>query len=153
MTYVKEHVMGTSYEKDAALWAAEQGALLRTGRLSEVDLTNVAEEIEAMGRSERRELASRMSVLLAHLLKWKYQPGRRSDSWRNTIREQRSMLRLLIKDSPSLKPTLADPEWTSDIWENATASAADETGLNIGIFPATCLWATEQTFSQEFYPE
>lgn len=145
--------MGTSYEKDAALWAAEQGVLLRTGRLSEVDLTNVAEEIEAMGRSERRELASRMSVLLAHLLKWKYQPGRRSDSWRNTIREQRSMLRLLIKDSPSLKPTLADPEWASDIWENAIASAADETGLNIGIFPPTCLWATEQTFSQEFYPE
>jgi hypothetical protein len=145
--------MGTSYEQDAALWAAEQGALLRSGRLSEIDLHNVAEEIEAMGRSERRELASRMSVLLAHLLKWKYQPGRRCDSWQNTIREQRSMLRLLIKDSPSLKSTLADAEWSADIWENAIASAADETGLDVKIFPETSLWPTEQVLLHGFFPK
>ena len=144
--------MGTSYEKDAAIWAEEQGALLRAGRLSEVDLENVAEEIEAMGRSERRELASRMVVLLAHLLKWQFQPGRRSESWRNTIFEQRTMLRLLLKDSPSLKPKLSDPEWRDMVWEDAVASAANETGLTYKIFPEGLAWLIDDVLNPAFFP-
>lgn len=144
--------MGTSYEKDAAIWAEEQGALLRAGRLSEVDLENVAEEIEAMGRSERRELASRMVVLLAHLLKWQFQPGRRSESWRNTIFEQRTMLRLLLKDSPSLKPKLSDPEWCGMVWEDAIASAANETGLTSKVFPEGIAWLIDDVLNPAFFP-
>ncbi|MFM0050350.1 DUF29 domain-containing protein, partial [Caballeronia grimmiae] len=82
--------MGTPYDKDVVAWAREQAALLRAGKLSAIDIEHVAEEIEDVGKSEQREFASRMSVLLAHLLKWKFQPDRRGNSWRNTIRTQRA---------------------------------------------------------------
>jgi Domain of unknown function DUF29 len=144
--------MGTPYETDIVTWATEQAALLRSGQLSAIDIENVAEEIEAMGRSERRELSSRMKVLLAHLLKWKYQPGRRSESWSNTIREQRDMLNLLIEDSPSLKSTLNDQERMVKIWNMATASAAGETGLSIEIFPETCPWTTTDILTDGWLP-
>jgi hypothetical protein len=145
--------MGTSYEKDAAIWAEEQGALLRAGKLSEIDFENVAEEIEAMGRSERRELASRMVVLLTHLLKWQFQPGRRGESWRNTIFEQRNMLKLLLKDSPSLKPKLSDPEWLSMVWNDVVASASNETGLTYKVFPESCLWSIDDVLTYGFFPD
>jgi hypothetical protein len=81
--------MGTRYEQDVVAWANEQAALLRAGKLSAIDVEHVAEEIEDLGKSEQRELASRMPVLLAHLLKWQCQPARRSKSWQYTIRTQR----------------------------------------------------------------
>ncbi|PMY01382.1 DUF29 domain-containing protein, partial [Pseudomonas sp. GW460-13] len=81
--------MGTAYEKDVVAWAGEQAALLRGGKLSAIDVRHIADEIEDVGKSEQRELASRMSVLLAHLLKWQFQPSRRSKSWQFNIRTQR----------------------------------------------------------------
>ena len=82
----------TLYDTDFYAWANEQAALLRAGRLSEADIENIAEEIESMGRSERSELVNRLTVLLVHLLKWRYQPGLRGRSWRLTIEEQRDQL-------------------------------------------------------------
>lgn len=84
--------MGTSYDKDVVAWAAEQAALLRAGKLSDIDIEHIAEEIEDVGKSEQRELASRMAVLLAHLLRWQYQPERRGSSWKTTLRLQRSAI-------------------------------------------------------------
>lgn len=144
--------MKTNYETDVVAWANEQAALLRSGQLSGLDIENLAEEIEAMGRSERRELESRMAVLLAHLLKWQYQPGRRSPGWSATLSEQRMRIRLLLRDSPSLKPTLASQEWIAEVIEQAIVSAAAETGLNESIFPKEFLWSVEEVLTQGWYP-
>ena len=84
--------MGTPYEKDVVAWAYEQAALLRAGKLASIDIEHIAEEIEDVGKSEQREFASRMAILLAHLLKWQFQPERRTNSWTNTILTQRAAI-------------------------------------------------------------
>ena len=96
------------YEQDFYAWANEQAALLRAGALTAADIENIAEEIESMGRSEKRELVNRLAVLLLHLLKWRYQPGRRSKSWEQSIREQRIRLISHMADNPSLKARQAE---------------------------------------------
>lgn len=143
--------MGTSYEKDVVAWAREQAALLRSGRLSDIDIRHIAEEIEDVGKSEQRELASRMAVLLAHLLKWQYQPGRRGSSWQRTIKEQRRAALARLHRTPSLQPMLADADWQEEIWADAVSKAVDETGLDV--FPETWPWTPEQVLAPEFYPE
>src|SRR5471032_3643024 len=95
--------MGTTYEEDVVAWASEQAALLRAGKLSSIDIEHIAEEIEDVGKSEQRELASRMAVLLAHLLKWQFQPSRRSKSWKFTIRTQRKEVAYVLDEAPSLR--------------------------------------------------
>ena len=100
--------MGTRYEQDVVAWANEQAALLRAGKLTAIDVQHIAEEIEDVGKSEQRELASRMSVLLAHLLKWKFQPSRRSKSWQFTIRTQRKEVAYVLDEAPSLRGKFSD---------------------------------------------
>ena len=95
------------YEDDYYAWTIEQAQLLRAGALSAIDAANIAEEIESMGRSDRRELQSRLVVLTMHLLKWRFQPSARSSSWSGTIREQRLQIELIFEDSPSLRPLAA----------------------------------------------
>jgi hypothetical protein len=143
--------MNTPYATDILAWANEQAALLRAGRFSEIDVAHIAEEIEDVGKSERRELASRMAVLLTHLLKWQYQPGRRGSSWQRTIREQRRALGAYLRETPSLKASLSDPNWWESIWADAVAKAVDETGLDL--FPDDCLWSIDQILSPNFYPD
>jgi hypothetical protein len=99
-------MIAPAYEQDRHAWATHTATLLRQGRLEEVDLTHLTEELDSMGASERRELYSRLKVLLVHLLKWRYQPERRSDSWGYTIDEQRDQILYLLRQSPSLKPTV-----------------------------------------------
>lgn len=143
--------MGTRYETDVVAWANEQAALLRSGKLSQLDIANIAEEIEDVGKSEKRELASRMAVLLAHLLKWQFQAGRRGSSWQRTIREQRKSILLRVRKTPSLKSCLTDSEWIEEVWSDAVAAAAEETGLDG--FPDECIWNSEQILSADFYPD
>lgn len=100
---------GSSYDGDIVAWASEQARLLRAGLFSQLDIEHVIEEIEDVGKSEKRELASRLAVLLAHLLKWQYQPERQGNSWRRTIKEQRNVTALLIKKTPSLRAEPRDP--------------------------------------------
>src|SRR5438132_8631046 len=95
------------YEQDFYAWTVEQSRLLRSGELSAIDAANIAEEIESMGRSDRRELRSRLAVLAMHLLKWRHQPGARSKSWSATIDEQRLQIEEVLADSPSLRPMVA----------------------------------------------
>ena len=97
-----------AYETDFYGWANEQAALLREGRLHEADIENIAEEIESMGRSEKRELVSRLVVLLTHLLKWRYQPGGRGSSWRASVVVQRDRIADHLSDNPSLKPKIPE---------------------------------------------
>src|ERR1700679_4188739 len=98
--------MSHAHQDDFHAWALEQAALLRAGRFAAADIENIAEEIESMGRGEKRELVNRLTILLLHLLKWHFQPGFRSASWNSSIREQRIRLRSHLKDNPSLKGKL-----------------------------------------------
>ncbi|MEB3150343.1 MAG: DUF29 domain-containing protein [Sphaerospermopsis sp.] len=121
------------YEQDFYLWIETTAQQLRKGDFTEVDLENLIEEIESMGRSEKRELKSRLIVLLMHLLKWHYQPEKRSASWQSTITEQRICLEELLEDSPSLQPLFT--ELFADCYNKARLKASQETGIKLNLFP------------------
>ena len=141
-----------TYEQDFVGWLNTQAELLKTGKVNELDIKNLVEEIEAMGRSEKRELENRMIILVMHLLKWTFQPNYQSRSWANTINEQRRRIGRVIKDSPSLKNSLNDTEWFNDIWQSALYQAVSETGLDIKIFPEQPIWTTQQILVDDFFP-
>jgi hypothetical protein len=121
------------YDQDFYLWIETISKQLKAGKFAEIDLANLIEEIESMGKSEKRELKSRLIVLLMHLLKWQYQPEKRSESWRSTITEQRICIELLLEDSPSLQPLFI--EIFSDCYEKARLKASEETGIKLNFFP------------------
>jgi hypothetical protein len=139
------------YDEDFYAWTREQARLLREGALSEIDAENIAEELECMGKSNRRELRSRLIVLLMHLLKFRFQADRISPSWRITIRRQRDEINALLADSPSLRPMVA--EMLARLYEKARQDAIDETGLPDAIFPPECPFTPEQILSEGFLPE
>jgi hypothetical protein len=134
-------------------WASEQASLIRAGRFDQLDLVHIAEEIEDVGKGEQRELASRMAVLLAHILKWKFQPEKRSVSWTLTIKEQRRLLVRRIEKTPSLGPMLVDPDWIDEIWVDAKVLAEKEAGLDIGSFSEACPWAMADVLAKDWLPE
>lgn len=142
----------TTYDHDVVAWATEQAALLRAGQWSALDIEHLADEIEDVGKSEQRELASRMAFLIAHLLKWQFQPALRGKSWEYTIKAQRADVAYLLNEAPSLRTRFVDPEWTSLIWQKAVISAAQETGIAIDVFPAACPWTMEQVQNSDFWP-
>ena len=139
------------YEADFYAWANQQAALLRAGRLGEADIANIAEEIESMGKSEKRELINRLAVLLMHLLKWRFQPKKRGKSWRFTIRGQRLELRRHLRDNPSLKSQLDLA--TVDAYESAIIEAVRETSLDESKFPKACPWTYDEIIDDGFWPE
>ncbi len=140
----------SEYQKDFYGWLIHNAKLMRLGKLAEIDIDNIAEELEAMGRSEKRELVNRLAVLLAYLLKWAYQPQRRSNSWQYTIREQRKRLLQLLKESPSLKYDLELA--IQDAYETAILKAAKETRLDESCFPTVCPFSLQETLNNDFYP-
>lgn len=140
----------TLYDRDFYAWANEQAALLRAGKLSAADIEHIAEEIESMGRGEMRELVNRLTVLLMHLLKWRYQPGGRGNSWRLTIKEQRNQLERHLRYNPSLKSRLA--EAIEDAYSDSILSAARETNLDLSAFPSACPWVSAQIMDADFWP-
>ncbi|MGA3403081.1 MAG: DUF29 domain-containing protein [Acetobacteraceae bacterium] len=139
------------YERDFYAWANEQAALLRAGKLDSADIENIAEEIESMGRSEKRELVNRLAVLLLHLLKWQFQPSFRSTSWRLTVREQRFRLGDHLADNPSLKSKVGDA--MRDAYRLARVEAARETGLAEDTFPTNCPFTFDQATNEDFLPD
>jgi hypothetical protein len=141
----------SEYEKDFYAWSLHNAALIREGKLSEVDLEHVAEEIEDMGKNNRRELISRLAVLLAHLLKWKFQPERRGNSWKYTIKRQRFEVRDLLKESPSLKHEL--DKKLNYAYEKALITAVEETGLSQSAFPETSPFSLVEALDENFFPE
>ncbi|CAK0750993.1 DUF29 domain-containing protein [uncultured Gammaproteobacteria bacterium] len=140
----------TLYDQDFYAWANQQAALLRAGKLSSADIEHIAEEIESMGRSEKRELISRLAILLLHLLKWQFQPDLRGNSWRYSIVVQRRDLLRHLSDNPSLKAKL--PESIEDAYENARYGAAGETNLPEQTFPLVCPWSFTQIMDDTFRP-
>jgi hypothetical protein len=139
------------YERDFHAWTSEQAALLRARKFSSADIDNIAEEIESMGRSERRELVNRLSVLALHLLKWRFQPALRGASWRLSIEEQRYRLASHLRDNPSLKSKLGGA--ISEGYDLAVIICARETGLSKQGLPATCPWTFEHMMDETFWPD
>lgn len=141
----------TLYDSDFYAWANQQAQLLRAGHFADADMDLIAEEIETMGKAEKRELFSRLKVLLMHLLKWRYQPTGRSTSWRLTIEEQRRETIRHLADNPSLKSRV--PEALDDAYGDAILMAARETGLDRTVFPASCPWKYDQIVNADFWPD
>jgi len=140
----------TRYETDIVAWANEQAQLVRAGQFELLDLEHIAEEIEDVGKSEQRELASRMALLVAHLLKWQFQPERQGRSWQINIRNQRRAIELHLKQVPSLKSKLYDSEWLEIVWGDAVYQASKETGLDD--LPETCPWSIEDILADNWMP-
>jgi len=132
-TRVKNPPGSPDYRHDGYGWAMAQAALIRAGRLSEVDWENVAEEIESVGKSERRALESALQVVIVHILKWDFQPSRRTRSWANSIAAHRAHFEDLLSENPSLKPQLDDI--LRRAWRLARVDAEQETGLDADLFP------------------
>jgi hypothetical protein len=148
---VKAPPAGAPYEEDFFRWTAEQSAALREGRLSGIDWVNVAEEIETLGKSDKRRIESNLGVILLHLLKWQFQAAERKPGWRSSIAEHRLRIRKLVDDSPSLRgypATVLDEEYRL-----ARLKAADETGLGEDRFPATCPYTISEALDPNFLPD
>ena len=143
--------MSRLYDHDFYAWANEQAALLRAGKLAAADIEHIAEEIESMGRSEKRELVNRLVVLLLHLLKWQFQPALRGNSWRLSVEEQRYRLADHLDDNPSLKTRL--DQAIHDAYRLTLIQAEKETGLSRQSFPAACPYSFEQIMDENFWPE
>lgn len=138
------------YQEDYYGWLQENAQLIREKRFSEIDVENIVEELESMGKSEKRELSNRLTILLMHLLKWQHQTVKRSTSWRNTIAVQRIDIRELLEDSPSLRNEILDK--IAVAYEKAKLAAEIETGIEKQNFPAECPFSFEQILDEEFLP-
>jgi hypothetical protein len=136
------------YETDFYAWTLEQSKLLKEGDFKHLDITNLVEEIESLGKQQRQELRNRLGILIGHLLKWDYQSEKRSKSWRVRIREQRREIWQLLKENPSLKPYLI--EAIAHAHESGIDLVVKETPLNYEDLPQNCPYTSEQLFDPDF---
>ncbi len=139
------------YEQDFCLWIKATAQKLKEGKFDRIDIPNLVEEIESIGRTEKGELKNSLIVLLMHLLKWEYQPEKRSPSWRITIAEQRICIEALLEDSPSLQPLIL--EVFDNCYEKACQKAADETGIKLNFFPKESPFTLAETLKVSFVVE
>ena len=138
------------YDTDFIQWIDRATELLKQGQFDALDIENLIEEVESLGRSEKNALKSNLSVLLMHLLKWQYQVSKRTNSWKFTIIEHRDRIQLSLESSPSLKQFYRDA--LDKRYAVAKKKAALETGLDINTFPAKCPYTAEQVLDDEFLP-
>jgi hypothetical protein len=141
----------SEYDTDFAAWSDHQAAALRRRAANEIDWENIAEEIESLGRSDRREIRNRLAVICEHLLKWAYQPEQRSSSWQGSVIEARQQIVSLIEESPLLEAypaTVLNTRHGAYLHGRAKAVAATE----IGDLPETCPWSIEQLLDDEYWP-
>jgi hypothetical protein len=139
-----------SYEEDFALWSAEQAALLRAGKLDRLDIENVAEEVESLGKGQKHEIQSRLTVILTHLLKWQFQPDASSRSWISSIAMARIEIARVLEDSPSLAQYPLSVLERS--YRNARKVALLETKLPPETLPMGCPYSVEQVLDDDFWP-
>jgi hypothetical protein len=138
------------YDRDFFEWSRCNAALLRSGRFDQADIEHIAEEIEDMGKRDRRELESRLQVLLAHLVKWRHQPQFRSSSWETTIDHQRDGIQMLLRDAPSLRNRCH--EILPLAYAKAVRDASKETKLPHASFPSDCPFTLDQILDEHFLP-
>jgi hypothetical protein len=152
MNDVKTRAVPTpSYEADFHAWTRDQAARLRESRPNAIDWENVAEEVESLGRSDKRAIESDLTVILQHMLKWLYQPEARKPGWKSTIYAHRRRIAKTVRESPSLRRYPA--EVLAEEYEAARAGASDETDLPADRFPEVCPFTIEQVIDTGFYPD
>ena len=139
------------YEADFNLWLETTAQLLRERQLEQIDYDSLIEEIESMGRSEKRGVYSNLKILLMHLLKYRYQPEKRSNSWRRSIREHRQRLQEAFRDSPSLRNYFH--EIGDRCYQAARELAADETGLALEAFPPAVPFSQAAILNPDYLPD
>lgn len=142
----------TLYEKDFYLWTQTTAELLKQQKFDAVDWDNLIEEIETLGRSEKRAVRSHLVILLQHLLKWQFQPERRSSSWQNSIDNARDELAELLADNPSLSGSFL-LESLPEVYSKARKKASDETTIYLENFPEECPYSLSEILHPEFLPE
>jgi len=150
MTVALDEQLAT-YDGDFCAWLEQQAALIRAGRFDLLDVENIAEELEGLSRSDKRALRSHLKTVILHLLKWQMQPWLRSKSWKTSIRNARKEALQLVKDSPSLRPSLSS--FVADVYSDAVEDAASETDLPEGRFPDKCPYTLEQILDHDFLPD
>jgi len=138
------------YATDFNLWVQQTAELLRKRQWQEIDLEHLVEELEEVSKREKRAITSQLIRLLLHLLKWHYQPQRRSDSWLDSITDARIQIELTVQESPSLKYYPSD-EFLS-CYQRARSSAAKQTGLPLPTFPESCPYLLEEVLSEAWLP-
>lgn len=142
--------LNQNYEQDFYAWIQHNIALLKQGRFNEVDIDILIDELESMAKRDKRELTSRLMILIAHLLKWQFQPDKQSSSWQRSIDEQRIQIVEQLEESPSLKNLL--DESIDRAYPRAVTLAVKETGLSTERFPKQCPYRIEQLLTDDFYP-
>jgi predicted DNA-binding ribbon-helix-helix protein len=141
------------YDRDFHQWTQQQIACLQQEQWAELDVDNLIEELADLGRSEQKELGSYLKVLLMHLLKWQYQPERRTQSWKVTIANCRDSIQDCLEDSPSLQRFLKETDWVAKYYRRACRDAAKETDLPADTFPAACPYTMAQILDTQFWPQ
>ncbi len=150
LSKISESIDSNLYEKDYYLWLKNTANLLRENNLAGLDIPHLIEEIEDMGKRERRSLYSNLKILLMHLLKYRYQPEKRSNSWRYTIEEHRQRIAEALSDSPSLQGYLL--EIFDKCYQDAKKLAAKETGLALEAFPTESPFTIDETLESDYLP-
>jgi hypothetical protein len=140
-----------AYSQDFYSWSLQQAQLLRTRQFDQVDWAHVIEELEDLGRSEYRALVSAIEQLTLHLLKWQYQPHRRSLSWRHSINKQRRQIDRLLEDNPGMKPKLG--EAMAQGYKYGRKGASQETGLPLESLPDICPYAWAELQNEDYWPD
>ncbi|MDJ0578229.1 MAG: DUF29 domain-containing protein [Xenococcaceae cyanobacterium MO_234.B1] len=138
----------TLYNQDYYQWLTHTAKLLKEKEFTKLDLENLIEEIESLGKSEKRAIKSNLIIVILHLLQWRYQPEKHSNSWKASIREHRRRIQELLTDSPSLKNYL--PEILATCYLAAKKQASDETGLSIIAFPEECPFSLAECLDEDF---
>ncbi len=138
------------YGRDFFAWTQRASELLRKGCFAEADIQHVAEEIADMGKERQHALKSQTRRLLVHLLKWQFQPERRSRSWRVSMANARVEISDVLEESPSLKATT--PDLPADVYQNAVKLTTLETGLPRKSFPDSCPYTFDQMMEDDFLP-
>ena len=141
----------TLYETDFNLWIEQTVNQLKNGQIQDLDIENLIEEVQSMGSNDKREIKSRLIVLIMHLLKYKYQPKKKTKSWTSTIITQRNELELVLENSPSLNPFLK--ENISECYQKSRKNAARETKLPLTTFPLECPFTSEQIIDSDYFPD
>ena len=142
--------LGNLYDRDLALWSPEQARLLEQRRFAELDLQNLIDEVKSVGNSDKREIRNRLEILIAHLLKRRFQPGRRTSSWERMIREQRRALSSIIEDSPSHQHCPTDV--FSRVYPAGYSQAAEDSGMDYTLFPDVSPFTIDRVMNGGFLP-
>jgi len=139
-----------NYEQDFLTWTQQQADYLKKGCWSELDVKNLIEELESLGRSEQKEISSYFQVLVMHLLKCEYQPEKRTSSWNHTLSNCRDKIQDCLEDTPSLQRFLQDSEWIDKYYRRSRRDAAKETQMSLETFPTKCPYAIAQILDPDF---